>query len=410
MAGETQHELFEPIDLRGLEYIEQPNHHLFCDICVTPFVDPVSTPCGHDFCSSCFLAWRRQNNCPTCRRELPDGSFELRPSTSLSKILDELKVRCPNAGCKEIVERGEAQSHVDKYCDYTLVSCSGCDERIERLHVDRSCMHTIVSCNLCKLELAKKDMESHQLESCKESKRSCPDCKQFIPAPSFAQHQNMDCPKATISCPGSALGCSVSDLRISVNEHGKHCPMALMAPSLKPLLHEQESESQKIIFELQRKLDRLHGELNRHMSNCKQDRSTPREPRLSADAEERLATVEDENFMLRERLHVLESASEANADSSVALHNEIFQRDQALHFLHGRVSALELALKAAGPGRIADPQSTSPGVGMPSYLRMMPGMPLRSGSIPDFGLQRNSISGPGDSSGNGSLQEAGPKL
>jgi DNA repair exonuclease SbcCD ATPase subunit len=413
MASEPKQDLTEPIDLRSLEYVEQPNHHLFCDICVTPFVDPVSTPCGHDFCSSCFRAWSRQNNCPTCRRELPDGSFELRPSTSLSKILDELKVRCPNSECTETVERSEIQAHVDKYCDYTLLQCAGCDERIERKHQDEECLHRIVSCSLCNVELAKKDLKSHQLESCKASIKICADCNQSISAPAFAQHQNNDCERATISCPGSTLGCSVSDLRIVINQHTKQCPMALMVPSLGPLLQEKESEAQRKITELQRKIYRLHSELNRHMSNCKHDRSSTREPRLSADAEERLVSLEDENFMLRERLRVVETASAASAESSVALHNEIFQRDQALHFLHGRVGALELALKAAGPGRIGtlDSQATTPSGMMPSYLspRMMPGLPVRSGSIPDFGSQRSSISGPGDSPG-GSLQEAGPKL
>ena len=45
-----------------------PLEHFKCSICRSVFVEPVTTACGHTFCSSCFHEWRaRDDRCSVCR-------------------------------------------------------------------------------------------------------------------------------------------------------------------------------------------------------------------------------------------------------------------------------------------------------------------------------------------------------
>lgn len=36
------------VDLRAVKYVEKVNENLICCICQTPFIDPVTTPCGYN--------------------------------------------------------------------------------------------------------------------------------------------------------------------------------------------------------------------------------------------------------------------------------------------------------------------------------------------------------------------------
>lgn len=68
-----------------------------CSICLEPLTEPVTSPCGHNFCCSCIQAnWdmegevRDSYSCPECRQ-----SFAVRPNlaknTMLAALVEELK-------------------------------------------------------------------------------------------------------------------------------------------------------------------------------------------------------------------------------------------------------------------------------------------------------------------------------
>lgn len=74
-----------------------------CSICLEPLTEPVTSPCGHNFCCSCIQAnWdmeeevRDSYSCPECRK-----IFAVRPSmaknTMLAALVEELK---KGAGCR----------------------------------------------------------------------------------------------------------------------------------------------------------------------------------------------------------------------------------------------------------------------------------------------------------------------
>ncbi|XP_070710909.1 E3 ubiquitin-protein ligase TRIM39 isoform X2 [Pempheris klunzingeri] len=59
-----------------------------CSICLDVFTNPVSIPCGHNFCQSCILGYWRTSplyQCPMCKK-----SFYKRPDISVNTVLREI--------------------------------------------------------------------------------------------------------------------------------------------------------------------------------------------------------------------------------------------------------------------------------------------------------------------------------
>ncbi|XP_028268111.1 bloodthirsty-related gene family, member 30 [Parambassis ranga] len=57
---------------------------LTCSICLDLFTDPVSTPCGHNFCQACIGGYWASSpicTCPLCKRQ-----FDERPQLSINKV------------------------------------------------------------------------------------------------------------------------------------------------------------------------------------------------------------------------------------------------------------------------------------------------------------------------------------
>ncbi|KAL0174188.1 hypothetical protein M9458_030156, partial [Cirrhinus mrigala] len=66
------------------------SEELQCSICLDVFADPVSTPCGHNFCMSCLnQCWNNSQTykCPFCKE-----TFSKRP---------DLKI---NTGLRQVVQ------------------------------------------------------------------------------------------------------------------------------------------------------------------------------------------------------------------------------------------------------------------------------------------------------------------
>ncbi|XP_053485446.1 E3 ubiquitin-protein ligase TRIM39-like isoform X3 [Ictalurus furcatus] len=104
---------------------------LQCSICLDVFTDPVTTPCGHNFCKSCLTQWWEKSqhcHCPLCKEK-----FTKRP---------ELKI---NTTLREIADNFKKKSGPDKpevLCDV----CTG-----EKLKALKSCLDCVLS--LCETHL-----------------------------------------------------------------------------------------------------------------------------------------------------------------------------------------------------------------------------------------------------------------
>ena len=99
-----------------------------CVICLDSFTNPVSIPCGHNFCLECikhFWDTRTKSYCPLCNED-----FQNRP---------ELRV---NVGLKDITE------HFKKYVDAVILVHVRCEI------ISCEVRHTFLSCVFQKSKLS----------------------------------------------------------------------------------------------------------------------------------------------------------------------------------------------------------------------------------------------------------------
>ncbi|XP_077429967.1 E3 ubiquitin-protein ligase PDZRN3-B isoform X1 [Vanacampus margaritifer] len=111
---------------------------LKCNLCNKVLEDPLTTPCGHVFCSGCVLPWVvRQSSCPVkCQRI---SSKELNHVLPLKNLILKLEIKCDNhvRGCDAVVKLQNLAEHAGM-CDYSPAKCrnKGCNEVLSLRDVD----------------------------------------------------------------------------------------------------------------------------------------------------------------------------------------------------------------------------------------------------------------------------------
>ncbi|XP_051515175.1 E3 ubiquitin-protein ligase TRIM39-like isoform X2 [Myxocyprinus asiaticus] len=111
------------------------NEELQCSICLDVFTDPVTTPCGHNFCKTCLNeCWKNTQNCscPLCNE-----TFSKRP---------DLKI---NTTLREFVQHFKKKFNLGK----SEVLCDVCDERKQK---------AVKSCLMCQSSYCETHLEPHQ--------------------------------------------------------------------------------------------------------------------------------------------------------------------------------------------------------------------------------------------------------
>ncbi|XP_056596734.1 centromere-associated protein E-like [Triplophysa dalaica] len=109
---------------------------LLCSICLEVFRDPVSTPCGHNFCKICLNTyWNNSEDyrCPNCK-ETFDQRPDFKINTTLREFVDEHKKKSP-----------EEQAEAEVVCDF-------CTE---------GKLKAVKSCLVCQISYCKTHLESH---------------------------------------------------------------------------------------------------------------------------------------------------------------------------------------------------------------------------------------------------------
>ncbi|XP_076849611.1 E3 ubiquitin-protein ligase TRIM39-like [Brachyhypopomus gauderio] len=105
-----------------------------CSVCLDEFTDPVTTPCGHNFCKTCLTQyWDNSPNCicPLCKEKFTKRP-ELKINTTLREVVDHFKKK-------------KGLNKPDVYCD----ACTGV-----KLKAVKSCLH-------CGLTFCKSHLEPH---------------------------------------------------------------------------------------------------------------------------------------------------------------------------------------------------------------------------------------------------------
>uniref|UniRef100_A0A3B3HZ46 Si:dkey-46i9.6 n=1 Tax=Oryzias latipes TaxID=8090 RepID=A0A3B3HZ46_ORYLA len=90
-----------------------------CSICLDVFTNPVSIPCGHNFCQNCILGYWKTSplyQCPMCKK-----SFYKRPDISVNTVLREIAEQFKQIRVKSMEEKASTKPAEGKVlCDVCL--------------------------------------------------------------------------------------------------------------------------------------------------------------------------------------------------------------------------------------------------------------------------------------------------
>ncbi len=89
-----------------------PEDHFQCSICLNIFTDPVTTPCGHNFCKTCVSEhWDKSDlcRCPLCNKR-----FFVRPEISTNEVIEEISVQIKK---RKVVSPESAAAPWEVKCD-----------------------------------------------------------------------------------------------------------------------------------------------------------------------------------------------------------------------------------------------------------------------------------------------------
>ncbi|XP_026165643.1 E3 ubiquitin-protein ligase Midline-1 [Mastacembelus armatus] len=160
---------------------------LKCPACQDVFTDPVTLPCGHDFCLTCIqTVWETDGSdegpsfCPECRVFLP-SDLTLKINTSLQTKVKNFTTSRPTTA--ELQTRGETKSSSTIHCDHCIETpsvairtCLTCDASLCQahalLHQQRSALrkHTVVEVTGDPLSLKCRDHQDELKLFCMEDR------------------------------------------------------------------------------------------------------------------------------------------------------------------------------------------------------------------------------------------------
>ncbi|XP_067281523.1 E3 ubiquitin-protein ligase TRIM39-like isoform X2 [Pseudorasbora parva] len=111
---------------------------LQCSICLDVFTDPVTTPCGHNFCKTCLnKCWDNSQtcNCPYCKETFKHRP-DLKINTTLREVVDHYKKKSPEKKT-EVLKKPEVVCDVCKdRKQKALKSCLVCQSSYCETHLE----------------------------------------------------------------------------------------------------------------------------------------------------------------------------------------------------------------------------------------------------------------------------------
>lgn len=94
------------------QYVGDAPEELQCPVCLDPFVEPHTSPCGHTFCERC-LPPRDSFPCPVCRTDITKARCCKEQNRLVLSMLGRLEVYCCNRawGCEWVGPRSNFREH-----------------------------------------------------------------------------------------------------------------------------------------------------------------------------------------------------------------------------------------------------------------------------------------------------------
>ncbi|CAJ1055638.1 E3 ubiquitin-protein ligase TRIM39-like [Xyrichtys novacula] len=112
-----------------------------CSICLDVFTDPVTIPCGHNFCKSCITEhWdtNDQHQCPLCKEQ-----YEKIPHLRVNTFISEMAAQFKQSVSRETITSTIRSSSEEQHTDPGEVLCDFCTDT--KLRALKSCLDCLVS-------------------------------------------------------------------------------------------------------------------------------------------------------------------------------------------------------------------------------------------------------------------------
>ncbi|XP_041795831.1 E3 ubiquitin-protein ligase TRIM21-like [Chelmon rostratus] len=125
-------------------------HQLLCSICLDVFTDPVSAPCGHNFCKTCITDhWNSDVlcQCPHCKKV-----FNTRPELQVNTLICEVVAQCRRSARQRAGSFGSEQP-VSKPGEVPCDVCTGTKPKAPK------------SCPVCMASYCQTHLEPHLTKS-----------------------------------------------------------------------------------------------------------------------------------------------------------------------------------------------------------------------------------------------------
>ncbi|XP_049423415.1 E3 ubiquitin-protein ligase TRIM21-like [Epinephelus fuscoguttatus] len=189
-----------------------------CSICLDVFTDPVSTPCGHNFCKNCITEyWNTSNRClcPMCNKV-----FITRPEMHVNTFISEMVAQFKQS----TQQKASSSSSSQQQCDKQEISCDVCTG---------TKLKALKSCLVCLVSYCETHLEPH------------------LTMPGLRRHQLIN-PKTCV-----CMLCTVSD-------HKTHevVPLKEGYKEKKAELAKKEAEIQQMIQKRQQKIQEIKRSIN----------------------------------------------------------------------------------------------------------------------------------------------------
>ncbi|EFX06620.1 traf-like signal protein [Grosmannia clavigera kw1407] len=257
------------LDWRGLEYVGHYDEHLDCAICQSPLIEPKMAKCLHSFCRECFEQMLLEDDrCPLDRKpfepfqDSPNPVFFCSAPPMVTSLLDNLRVRCPNARCDYVCGRSLIEHHFTKDCLYTRVPCPDrtCRKLVAR-HATKGgrCMHKLIECDYCSRPVELAGLEDHYDTGCEQNQIVCQSCLTAIPKHRYGTHV-ANCPDRLVDCQYKTSGCTAVIKKKDSVEHERTCLHGMIVRMQR--LHDSDMEAMKATLnESRNQVQRLEYEL-----------------------------------------------------------------------------------------------------------------------------------------------------
>ncbi|XP_035856032.1 E3 ubiquitin-protein ligase TRIM21-like isoform X1 [Sander lucioperca] len=142
--------------MAAANYLQSEDQFL-CSICLDVFTDPVSTPCGHNFCKNCITEHWNTNDqylCPMCKE-----GFTTRPDLRVNTFISEMVAQFRQSA-QQKASSSSSEQQVSKPGEVPCDVCTG-----TKLKALKSCLVCLVSYCETHLEphLTMSGLKRHQL-------------------------------------------------------------------------------------------------------------------------------------------------------------------------------------------------------------------------------------------------------